>query len=56
MEAIQFRVALIRILKKVHTADPHLGPVYLSKLNLAYAYMRLWVRMEDDPSVSFLIP
>ena len=56
MEAIRFRVALIRILKKVHTDDPHLGPVHLSKVDLADAYMRLWVRMEDDPFVSFLIP
>ena len=56
MEAILFRGALMRILKKVLTVDPRLGPVYLSKADLADAYMSLWVRMEDVPSVDFLIP
>ena len=55
-EAILFRGALMRILKKVLTVDPRLGPVYLSKADLADAYMSLWVRMEDVPSVDFLIP
>ena len=45
----------MRILKKVLTSDPRLGPVYLSKVDLADTYMRLWVRMEDVPSVAFLI-
>ena len=35
-------------------ADPRLGTVCLSKLDLAEVYMRLWVRMEDVPSVTFL--
>ena len=56
MEAILFRGALMRILKKVLTVDPRLGPVYLSKVDLADTYMSLWVRMEDVPSVDFLIP
>ena len=55
MEAILFRGALVRILKKVVTADPRLGPVYLSKVHLADAYMSFWVRMEEFPSVAFLI-
>ena len=46
----------MRILKNVLTADPRLGPVYLSKVDLEDAYMRLWVSMEDFPSVAFLIP
>ena len=48
--------ALQRILKQVLTTNLHLGPVYLSRLDLADAYMRLWVRMEDVPYVAFLIP
>ena len=48
------RGALQRILKKVITMDPRLGPVYLSKVDLADAYMSLWVRMEDVPSIAFL--
>ena len=55
MEAIRFRGALMRILKKVLTAEPRLGTVYLSKVDLADAYMRLWVRMEDVPPFAFLI-
>ena len=56
MEAMRFGGALQRILRQVLTADPPLGPVYLSKVDLADAYMRLWVRTEDVPSVAFLIP
>ena len=51
-----FGGALHRILKQVLTTNLRLGPVYLSRLDLADAYMRLWVRMEDVPSVAFLIP
>ena len=36
--------------------DPRIGPVYLGKVDLADAYMRLWVRLEDTPSMTFLIP
>ena len=45
MEAMRFRGAILRILKQVLAADSHLGPVYLSKVDLADAYMMLWVRM-----------
>ena len=48
--------ALQRILKQVLTTNLRLGPVYLSRVDLADAYTRLWVRMEDVPSVAFLIP
>ena len=41
MEAMPFGGALQRILKQILTADPCLGPVYLSKVYLADAYMRL---------------
>ena len=36
--------------------NPSLGPVYPGKVDLANAYMRLQVKMEDVPSVVFLIP
>ena len=41
MEAMRFGDALQRILKQVLTANPRLGPVYLSKLDLADTYMIL---------------
>ena len=56
MEAMRFGGALLHILKQVLTADLRLGPVYLSKVELAYDYMRLWVSMEDFPSAALLIP
>ena len=56
MEEMRFGGALQHILKKVLTADPRLGQVYLSKVDLADAYMRLWASMGDVPYIYFLIP
>ena len=56
MEAMGFRGALQSIPKQVLTVNPRLGQVYLGKLDLENTYMSLWVRMEDVPSVAFLIP
>ena len=53
---MRFGVALQRILKQVLTANPRFGPVHPSKVDLVDVYMRLWLRMEDVPSVPFLIP
>ena len=55
MEAMRFGGALQRIPKQVLTVDPCLGPVYLRKVDLVNAYMRLWLIMEDVPSIDFLI-
>ena len=52
---MRFWGALLRILKQVLTADPRLGPVHLSKVDLADVYMRLWVRVGDVLSVTSLI-
>ena len=53
---MRFGGALQRILKQVLSSDLRLGLVYLRNVDLADAYMRLWVKMEDVPSVAFLIP
>ena len=37
-------------------ADLQIGPTFLRKVDLAYAYMRVWFCLEDIPSVVFLIP
>ena len=47
--------ALQSILKQVLAADPCLGLVYFSKVDLVDTYMRLLVRMEDVPSFALLI-
>ena len=55
-EVIRFGGTLRRIIRRVLLADPRIGPVYLGKVDLANAYMRLWFRLEDNPYVGFLIP
>ena len=55
MEAMRFGGVILRILGEVLTANPCLEPVYISKVDLAYAYMILWVIMEDILSVTILI-
>ena len=56
MKEMYFGGVLLHILNQVLTDYSRLGTVYLSKVDLADAYMRLWVRMEDVPSTAFLIP
>ena len=56
METMRFGGTLHRILRQVLTSGLCLVPVYLSKVYWGDAYMGLWVRMEDVPSVAFLIP
>ena len=53
---MHFGGTLRRIIQRVLLADPRLDPVYLGKVDLSDAYMQLWVRLEDTPSVSFLVP
>ena len=53
---MRFGGALQRILKQILTVYPRLGLVYLIKVDLADAYMRLWLSMEDVLSVAFLVP
>ena len=56
MEVMRFRSALHCILQHFLTYDTLLGPVYIREVELAVAYMRLWVEMEDVLSVAFLVP
>ena len=53
---MQFGKALYRVIDSILTAPPKLGPTFLKKVDLADAYMRIWVRLEDIPSVAFLVP
>ena len=55
MESMSFGGALNRILQNFLTPDPLLGISYISKVDLADLYMRVWVRMENALSVAFLI-
>ena len=44
------------MIKCILTAPPKLGPSFLNKFNLADAYMRIWVCLEDISLVAFLVP
>ena len=52
-DAIQFSMALHRILGFILVTDPNLDPAYLCKVDPSDAYMRLWVRPEDTPQSPF---
>ena len=56
MEAMHFGGAFHRILQQVLAANLGLWLVYLSKVNLDNAYMRLWLRVGYVQSVAFLVP
>ena len=55
-EALRFVKALYRVIDCILNAPPELGPTFLNKVDLADAYMRIWVRLEDIPSVAFFVP
>ena len=52
---MRLRKALYRLIDCILAAPPKLGPTFFNKVYLADAYMRIWVRLEDIPSVAFLI-
>ena len=51
-----FGKALYMVIYGILKAPPELGPTLLNKVDLADAYMHIWVRLEDIPSVAFLVP
>ena len=53
---MRFGKALYRVIDCILRAPPELGSTFLNKGDLADAYMRIWVRLEDIPSVAFLVP
>ena len=55
-EAMRFGKALYRVIDCILTAPPKLGSTFLNKVDLADAYIRIWVRLEYIPSVAFLVP
>ena len=55
-EAMRFGEALYRVIDCILNAPPELGPTFLNKVDLSDAYMRIWVRLKDIPSVALLVP
>eukprot|EP00957_Ditylum_brightwellii_P189603 14432550-Ditylum_brightwellii.AAC.1 len=52
---MQFGRALHRLLRRIVLADPAFGPVHIAKVDLADAYMRVWIRLEDVPALAFIV-
>jgi hypothetical protein len=55
-ECMQFGRALWQILSHIKSANPHLGPVYLSKIDIANGFYRVWVRASDVPKLGVMFP
>jgi hypothetical protein len=53
-ECMQFGKTLWRILRHLKSVNPHLGPVYLSKIDIADGFYRIWVRAADVPKLGVL--
>jgi hypothetical protein len=55
-ECMQFGKALWRVLRHLKSANPRLGPVYLSKIDIADGFYRIWARASDVPKLGVLFP
>jgi hypothetical protein len=53
---MQFGRALCRILQQVSDAYPRLGPVHLSKINIADGFYCIWMKAEDVPKHGIMFP
>jgi hypothetical protein len=53
---MQFGRALWRVLSTIHHTDPRLGPVYLSKINIADGFYRLGVNDVDVAKLGVVVP
>jgi len=56
MDSMQFGHALNRLLRRIVEADPQNGPVYLSKIDLADGFYRIWLRLQDILKLGVAIP
>ncbi len=55
-DAMQFGRALHRLIAKIVAADPRFGPVYLSKIDIADGFYRIWLLPRDIPKLGVLFP
>jgi hypothetical protein len=53
-ESMQFGRALWRILQQVSDADPRLGPVHLSNIDIADGFYRISINAEDVPKLGVM--
>ena len=55
-EAMQFGRALQRLLSRILHADPRFGPIYISKIDIADGFYRIWLLPRDIPKLGVLFP
>jgi hypothetical protein len=55
-EAMQFGRALHRILRRILEAHPRFGPVYISKVDIADGFYRVWLLLSDIPTLGVALP
>jgi hypothetical protein len=55
-ESMQFGQALHRALQQVSDADPRLGPVHLSKIDIADGFYRIGINTNDIPKLGIMFP
>jgi hypothetical protein len=55
-ESMQFGRALHRVLQQVSDADPRLGPVHLSKIDIADGFYRIGINTNDIPKLGIMLP
>ena len=56
LDAMQFGRTLHRLLRHIIRANPRFGPVYLSKLDIADGFYRIWLLPRDVPKLGVLFP
>ncbi len=55
-ESMQFGLALQRVISAIVHADPRYGPVYLSKIDIADGFYRMWLQTWDIPKLGVVLP
>lgn len=55
-EAMQFGRALQRVLTTIVHADRRYGPVFLSKIDIADGFYRVWIQIDDIPKLGVALP
>ena len=53
---MQFEKKLLRFICTIMSAEPLCGPVFMFKIDIADAYMRVWIHPKDLPHLTLFIP
>ena len=55
LESMQFRQATSRLIRHIFQVNPVLGPVFLSKVKISDAYMRIWFHPKYIPCLDIIV-